>query len=110
MQFPSSFFHYGISCKFQQAVCICIQNTTLKVSVGNLVKIIANFHKLNQFVEILTVHHIRSSRDNFPFPYQYKASQVIQSPRTVPFFLLVSLLDGYSFPNVLVKGIVAFKH
>ena len=38
------------------------------------------------------------------------ASQAIQSPRTVPFFLLVSLLDGYSFPNVLVKGIVAFKH
>ena len=41
---------------------------------------------------------------------QNKASQAIQSPRTVPFFLLVSLLDGYSFPNVLVKGIVAFKH
>ena len=41
---------------------------------------------------------------------KYKASQAIQSPRTVPFFLLVSLLDGYSFPNVLVKGIVAFKH
>ena len=39
-----------------------------------------------------------------------KASQAIQSPRTVPFFLLVSLLDGYSFPNILVKGIVAFKH
>ena len=39
-----------------------------------------------------------------------KALQAIQSPRTVPFFLLVSLLDGYSFPNVLVKGIVAFKH
>ena len=39
-----------------------------------------------------------------------KASQAIQSPRTVPFFLLVSLLDGYSFPNVLVKNIVAFKH
>ena len=39
-----------------------------------------------------------------------KASQAIQSPRTVSFFLLVSLLDGYSFPNVLVKGIVAFKH
>ena len=39
-----------------------------------------------------------------------KASQAIQSPRTVPFFLLVSLLDEYSFPNVLVKGIVAFKH
>ena len=39
-----------------------------------------------------------------------KASQAIQSPRTVPFFLLVSLLDGYSFPNVLVKGIIAFKH
>ena len=39
-----------------------------------------------------------------------KASQAIQSPRTVPFFLLVSLLDGYSFPNVLGKGIVAFKH
>ena len=42
--------------------------------------------------------------------YNNKASQAIQSPRTVPFFLLVSLLDGYSFPNVLVKGIVAFKH
>ena len=39
-----------------------------------------------------------------------KASQAIQSPRTVPFFLLVSLLDGYTFANVLVKGIVAFKH
>ena len=39
-----------------------------------------------------------------------KASQAIQSPRTVPFFLLVSLLDGYSFPNVLVKGIVASEH
>ena len=39
-----------------------------------------------------------------------KASQAIQSPRTVPFFLLVSLLDGYSFPNVLVKDIVAFEH
>ena len=39
-----------------------------------------------------------------------KALQAIQSPRTVPFFLLVSLLDGYSFPNVLVKGIVAFEH
>ena len=39
-----------------------------------------------------------------------KESQAIQSPRTVPFFLLVSLLDGYSFPNVLVKGIVTFKH
>ena len=39
-----------------------------------------------------------------------KASQAIQSPRTVPFFLLVSLLDGYSFPNVLVKGTVAFEH
>ena len=42
--------------------------------------------------------------------YINKASQAIQSPRTVPLFLLVSLLDGYSFPNVLVKGIVAFKH
>ena len=39
-----------------------------------------------------------------------KASQAIQSPRTVPFFLLVSLLDGYSFANVIVEGIVAFKH
>ena len=39
-----------------------------------------------------------------------KASQAIQSPRTVPFFLLVSLLDGYSFPNVIVKGVIAFKH
>ena len=39
-----------------------------------------------------------------------KALQAIQSPRTVPFFLVVSLLDGYSFPNVLVKGIVEFKH
>ena len=39
-----------------------------------------------------------------------KASQAIQSPRTVLFFLLISLLDGYSFANVHVKGIVAFKH
>ena len=30
--------------------------------------------------------------------------------QAIPFFLLVSLLDGYSFANVLVKGIVAFKH
>ena len=43
-------------------------------------------------------------------PKLNKASQAIQSPRTVSFFLLVSLLDGYSFPNVLVKGIVAFEH
>ena len=54
-------------------------------------------------------------RRGFLSPYKFatyinKASQAIQSPRTVPFFLLVSLLDGYSFPNVLVKGIVAFKH
>ena len=39
-----------------------------------------------------------------------KASQAVQSPRTVPFFLLISLLDGYLFANVHVKGIVAFKH
>ena len=39
-----------------------------------------------------------------------KASQAIRSPRTVPFFLLISLLDGYSFANVDIKGIVAFKH
>ena len=42
----------------------------------------------------------------FNIPMKNKASQAIQSPRTVPFFLLVSLLDGYSFPNVLVKGII----
>ena len=39
-----------------------------------------------------------------------KASQAIRSPRTVLFFLLISLLDGYSFANVHVKGIVTFKH
>ena len=39
-----------------------------------------------------------------------KASQAIQSLHTVQFFLLISLLDGYSFANVHVKGIVAFKH
>ena len=38
------------------------------------------------------------------------ANKQVQSPRTVPFFLLVSLLDGYSFTNVLVKGIVAFEY
>ena len=43
-------------------------------------------------------------------PLSNKASQAIQSPRTAPFLLLVPLLDGYSFANVLVKGIVAFKH
>ena len=47
---------------------------------------------------------------NFVVRGDNKASQAIQSPRSVPFFLLVSLLDGYSFPNVPVKGIVAFKH
>ena len=36
-----------------------------------------------------------------------KASQAIQSTRTV--LLLISLLAGYSFANVHVKGIVAFK-
>ena len=46
----------------------------------------------------------------FKSDFVNKASQAIQSPRTVPFFLLVSLLDGYSFANVLVKNIVAFKH
>ena len=39
-----------------------------------------------------------------------KASKAIQSPRTVPFFLLISMLDGYSFAYVHVMGIVAFKH
>ena len=51
-----------------------------------------------------TLKHLKTKQN------KNKASQAIQSPRTVPFFLLVSLLDGYSFPNVLVKGIVAFKH
>ena len=37
------------------------------------------------------------------------ASQAIQPPRAVLFFLLISLLDGCSFANV-IKGIVAFKH
>ena len=41
------------------------------------------------------------------YPKQNKASQAIQSPRTVPFFLLIPLLGGYSFANVHVKGIVA---
>ena len=41
---------------------------------------------------------------------QNKASQAIQSPRTVLFFLLIWLLDEYSFANVHVKGFVAFKH
>ena len=54
------------------------------------------------------------SRERRPYFFENqnknKASQAIQSPRTVPFFLLVSLLDGYTFANVLVKGIVAFKH
>ena len=39
-----------------------------------------------------------------------KASQAIQYPRTVLFFLLISLLDGYSFAYVHVKGIVVFKY
>ena len=38
-----------------------------------------------------------------------KALQVMQSPCTVTLFLLISLLDGYSFAYVHVKGIVAFK-
>ena len=42
--------------------------------------------------------------------YYNKASQAMQSPRTVPFFVLISLLDGYSFADVHGKGIVAFEH
>ena len=38
-----------------------------------------------------------------------KASQAIQSPRTVPFFLLIPLLGGFSFANVHVNGIVALN-
>ena len=64
---------------------------------------------------IFLISHRDSSDEGEQHMFLYrinknKASQAIQSPRTVPFFLLVSLLDGYSFPNVLVKGIVAFKH
>ena len=54
--------------------------------------------------------HKKTLLDNSQCNKVNKASQAIQSPRTVPFFLLVSLLDGYSFSNVLVKGIVAFEH
>ena len=43
--------------------------------------------------------------------YKYNtASQAIQPHRTVPFFLMIPLLDENSFANVHVKGIVAFKH
>ena len=56
---------------------------------------------ISNSIKVIDGHHFYSEN---------KASQAIQSPRTVPFFILVSLLDGYSFPNVLVKGIVAFKH
>ena len=63
---------------------------------------------------LLYFAEIRNQTESLSNPYRHcilnKASQAIQSPRTVPFFSLVSLLDGYSFPNVLVKGIVAFKH
>ena len=43
------------------------------------------------------------------FVNKNKASPAMQSPRTTPFFLLISLLDGYSFANVHVKGIVVFN-
>ena len=56
---------------------------------------------------ILNPHH--PPCPTLPHLLNNKASQAIQSPRTVPFFLMVSLLGGYSLPNVLVKGIVAFK-
>ena len=59
---------------------------------------------LRQYLDLLNIECVWLELDI------NKASQAIQSPRTVPFFLLVSLLDGYSFPNVLVKGIVAFTH
>ena len=42
--------------------------------------------------------------------HKNKVSQAIQSPHTEPFFLLISLLDGYLFANVHVKGIIEFKH
>ena len=62
------------------------------------------------FTKDFGIYDFLKNYDTFGHKIIYKASQAIQSPRTVPFFLLVSLLDGYSFPNVLVKGIVAFKH
>ena len=70
----------------------CCLNIALIILISNI-----SLHSLCYLMKLMTF-------------YNNKASQAIQSPRTVPFFLLVSLLDGYSFPNVLVKGIVAFKY
>ena len=38
------------------------------------------------------------------------ASDTIPSHRTVLLIDLIAAMDGYSFANVHVKGIVAFKH
>ena len=64
---------------------------------------------LNRLIETVETVQMRCHNIFLCRINKNKASQAIQSPRTVPFFLLVSLLDRYSFPNVLVKGIVAFK-
>ena len=73
--------------------------------MGAVSTIISHYFSLSISTEILSQRAVKSKTTTLN-----KASQAIQSPCTVPFFLLVSLLDGYSFPYVLVKGIVAFKH
>ena len=84
-------------------------NSSRRNFCGNKIKLLQNKSwaqllksNANPLNSLVKRSYVFNSKEN-------KASQAIQSPRTVP-FLLVSLLDGYSFPNVLVKGIVAFKH
>ena len=73
-------------------------------------KVLVRLHGFTDWFKSLLFANMLSTSLYYYSSQNNKALQAIQSPRTVPFFLLVSLLDGYSFPNVPVKGIVAFKH
>ena len=75
---------------------------------------VTSFHKkLKYFASdygIITGIKIKLCKNSCRKVGKNKSSQAIQSPRTLLFFLLISLLDEYSLANVHVKGIVAFKH
>ena len=96
----------GIS--MRRLVC----NSTIQYTIINLHTKYDDsiWHSLAEIFDEKLHHSKYGKKENRTNTGKNKASQAIQSPRTVPFFLLVSLLDGYSFANIIVEGIVAFKH